>query len=93
MRLATSESALRRHLKLENTGYRELLQEMRLTTALIQLMQTTQPVYQIAYDCGYQSVSRFTSNFHRRFGLPPRAFRDSVEGSEQNLAVSAHSRA
>jgi AraC-like DNA-binding protein len=93
MRLATSESALRRHLKLENTGYRELLQEMRLTTALIQLMQTTQPVYQIAYDCGYQSVSRFTSNFHRRFGLPPRAFRDSVEGSEQNLAVSAHPRA
>ncbi len=89
-RLATSESALRRHLKQENTGFRELLQEMRLTTALLQLMQTAQPVYQIAYDCGYQSVSRFSSNFHKRFGLPPRAFRESLDEGEQNLAVSAH---
>lgn len=90
-RLATSESALRRHLKQEHTGFRELLHEMRLTSALIQLMQTAQPVYQIAYDCGYQSVSRFSSNFHKRFGLPPRAFRESVDGCEQNLDVSAHS--
>ena len=91
-RLATTESTLRRHLKSESTGFRELLYELRLTSALIQLMQTAQPVYQVAYNCGYQSVSRFTSNFHKRFGLPPRAFRESVDESEQNLTVSAHPR-
>ncbi len=87
-RLATSESTLRRHLTKEKTGFRELLHDLRLTTALMRLLQTSQPVYRIAYDCGYQSVSRFSSNFHRRFGLPPRELRDSASESEQKLEVS-----
>lgn len=87
-RLATSESTLRRHLSKEKTSFRALLHELRLTTALMRLLQTSQPVYRIAYDCGYQSVSRFSSNFHKRFGLPPRELRDSVSDSEQKLAVS-----
>lgn len=89
--LATSESALRRNLQRENTGFRELLQDLRLSTALTQLLQTSLPVYRIAYDCGYQSVSRFTSNFHKRFGLPPSVLRLGMDESEQNLAVRAHS--
>ncbi len=91
-RLATTESTLRRHLKQEKTGFRELVYEMRLSTALMQLLQTSLPVYQIAYHCGYRSVSRFSSNFHKRFGLPPRAFRESMEEVEQSLTVSEHSR-
>lgn len=87
-RLATSESTLRRHLAREKTGFRELLHELRLTTALMRLLQTSQPVYRIAYDCGYQSVSRFSSNFHKRFGLPPRELRGSASESEQKLEVS-----
>lgn len=90
-RLATSESTLRRHLKKENTGFRELLYELRLTMALMKLLQTSQPVYQIAYDCGYQSVSRFTNNFRKRFGLPPRQLRESMTESEQKLNLSEHS--
>ena len=91
-RLATTESTLRRHLKQEKTGFRELIFEMRLTTALMQLLQTSLPIYQIAYNCGYQSVSRFSSNFHKRFGLAPRAFRESMDEVEQTLTVSEHSR-
>ena len=87
-RLATSESTLRRYLVKEKTSFRTLLHELRLTTALMQLLQTSQPVYRIAYDCGYQSVSRFSSNFHKRFGLPPRELRDSMSESEQKLTVS-----
>lgn len=87
-RLATSESTLRRHLAKEKTSFRSLSHELRLTTALMQLLQTSRPVYRIAYDCGYQSVSRFSSNFHRRFGLPPRELRDSMSESEQKLTVS-----
>ncbi|MBI3453145.1 MAG: helix-turn-helix domain-containing protein [Rhodospirillales bacterium] len=79
-RLATTESTLRRNLKKEDTGFRELAAELRLTSALMKLLQTSQPVYQIAYDCGFQSVSRFTSNFHKRFGLPPRDLRVSLTG-------------
>ncbi len=86
MRLATSESSLRRNLGRENTHFRELLYELRLNAALTQLLQTSLPVYRIATDCGYRSVSRFTSNFHKRFGVPPTVFRASMNAGEQNLA-------
>ncbi len=86
-RLATSESSLRRNLNRENTHFRELLYELRLNAALTQLLQTSLPVYRIATDCGYRSVSRFTSNFHKRFGVPPTVFRASMTESEQNLTA------
>jgi len=89
-RLGASESALRRHLKGENTGFRELLHELRLGTALTLLLQTSHPVYRIAYDCGYQSVPRFTTNFHKRFGLPPKALRTSVSETGKKLDVRGH---
>lgn len=89
-RLATSESALRRHLKAENTGFRELLHELRMGTALTLLLQTSHPVYRIACDCGYQSVPRFTTNFHQRFGLPPKALRTTVTETGKKLDVHGH---
>ena len=88
-RLATTESTLRRYLKREQTSFRELLYELRLSAALIQLLQTSLPIYRIAYDCGYRSVSRFTSNFHQRFGVPPKQFRES----EQRRTSTRRSRA
>ncbi|MBI3561794.1 MAG: helix-turn-helix transcriptional regulator [Gammaproteobacteria bacterium] len=87
-RLATSQSTLRRQLQREATGFRDLLYDLRLSTALVHLLQTTTPVYQVAYDCGYQSVSRFSSNFRKRFGLAPTEFRAALDGREQSLAVS-----
>lgn len=86
-RLATTESTLRRNLKREGTHFRGILQELRLSTALMQLLQTTFPVHRIAYDCGYLSVSRFTSNFHKRFGLPPSQVRTAVNGNEHFLSA------
>lgn len=80
-KLATSESTLRRNLKKEKTGFRELLQEQRLTSALMLLLQTSRPVSRIALDCGYQSASRFSSNFHKRFGVPPSRVQESVNGA------------
>jgi AraC-like DNA-binding protein len=87
-RLAVSESTLRRKLRAEATSFRALLHELRLSAALVQLLQTTLPIYRIALDCGYQSVSRFTKNFHERFGLPPRRFRENMGESERNLTAS-----
>lgn len=88
-RLATTESTLRRHLKREGSSFRELLNELRLTTALMQLLQTTHPVYRIAYDCGYRSVSRFSSNFHKRFGTTPSQVRASMNETGQLLTGSS----
>lgn len=87
-RLATTESTLRRNLTKENTGFRELLHDLRLSTALMQLLQTQHPINRIAYDCGYQSMSRFSNNFHKRFGLPPSQFRETMRDTEHHLNVS-----
>lgn len=87
-RLAASESTLRRHLRNEKTGFREVLQEQRLASALMQLLQTSLPVSRIALDCGYQSVSRFSSNFRRRFGVSPSRLQDSGNGSSAPLSAA-----
>jgi AraC-like DNA-binding protein len=87
-RLAVSESTLRRNLRAEDTSFRALLHELRLSASLVQLLQTSLPIYRIALDCGYQSVSRFTRNFHDRFGLPPRRFRENMDEAERNLTAS-----
>jgi AraC-like DNA-binding protein len=89
-RMATSETTLRRKLRGEKTGFRELLYELRLSNALMLLVQTRQPVYRVAYACGYQSVSRFSSNFRKRFGVSPSEVRGNKNESEQILAVSEH---
>jgi AraC-like DNA-binding protein len=86
-RLATSETTLRRKLRAEGGSFRQILVELRLASGLMQLLQTSLPVYQIAFDCGYQSVSRFTSNFRKRFGLSPTEFRCSMDENGQNLPV------
>ena len=90
-RLATSESTLRRNLQKERVGFREILSELRLTTALMRLLQTSHPVSQVAYDCGFQSMSRFSANFHKRFGLPPRHLRETMNEAEQELTAADHS--
>ncbi|MES9939448.1 MAG: helix-turn-helix transcriptional regulator [Candidatus Thiodiazotropha sp. 6PLUC7] len=90
-RLAISESTLRRNLKNEQTGFRELLIEQRLSTALMLLLQTSLPITQIAFECGYQSASRFSNNFNKRFGLSPSEFRSNVNENEHDLTVSEHS--
>lgn len=73
--LAVGESTLRRHLRAEDTSFRDLLREARLGTALMRLQQSDHPVQRVAYDCGYRSVSRFTANFRQRFGLTPTELR------------------
>ena len=82
-RLAVSQSTLRRSLQKEGTGFRDMLAELRLNSGLMQVLQTSQPINQIALDSGYQSVSRFTQNFHRRFGLPPRKLRDAMKSHSE----------
>jgi len=74
-RLAMSESTLRRQLRVESTSFRDLLEEVRLDRGVELVMATDMPIGQIAYDCGYQSQSRFAERFRLRFSLSPTELR------------------
>lgn len=73
--LAMSESTLRRKLHSEGTSVQEIKDQARLTLGLHLLQTTRQPISLVAEKCGYQSQSRFTDRFKRRFGLTPSELR------------------
>ncbi len=74
--LSLTESTLRRRLREEGTGFRELLEDVRQCTALELVTQTRAPIQEIAYRCGYQSASHFIQRFRERYGMTPTALRD-----------------
>lgn len=78
-RLAVSESTLRRQLAEEGVGFRQILQELRLSTAFNQLVFGRQSISEIAYDCGYPSIPRFTENFKKQFGVTPGKLRSTLK--------------
>ena len=76
--LAVSESTLRRHLRIENTSYQSVLDDVRLGHGLNQIQMTQLPVGQIASNCGYQSLSRFSERFSQRFRITPTQLRKTM---------------
>lgn len=74
-RLALSESTLRRGLRREGAGFRDLLEEVRLDRGVELVMTTELPIGQIAHLCGYESQSRFSERFRLRFSLSPTELR------------------
>jgi AraC-like DNA-binding protein len=75
-RLALSEATLRRRLAEETTGFRDILEEVRLVHGLALVQGTDKPLKQVAVECGYASPSRFTARFRERFGTLPSDLRD-----------------
>lgn len=73
--LAMSESTLRRKLKLEGTSVQVIKDQARLGLALHLLQTSCNSIGVIAEKCGYQSQSRFTERFKKRFGLTPSELR------------------
>lgn len=71
----TSASTLRRRLRACGASFADILREARLETALGLLQTTPLAVGDIALRCGYQSHSRFSAAFRRRFGFPPKQLR------------------
>ena len=74
--LAMSAATLRRKLATENTSFRAVLEEVRLSRALTLIQTTAQPLKRIAETCGYLSPSRFATRFRMRFGTLPSQLRD-----------------
>lgn len=73
--LAMSESTLRRKLKSEGTSVQDVKDQARLGLALHMLQTTQDAIGVVAGKCGYQSQSRFTDRFKKRFGLTPSELR------------------
>lgn len=75
--LGVSESAMRRHLQVEGTSFRDLLEETRLMSGLVLVQETSLTICQVADAVGYRSQSRFTDRFKERFGVTPTTLRRS----------------
>jgi AraC-like DNA-binding protein len=73
-RLAMSPSTLRRRLKHENTGFRQLLTECRLGHALALMQERRYSLLDIAGKCGYLNQEKFSARFKRQFGLTPSEY-------------------
>lgn len=76
--LAVSESSLRRKLQLEETTFRDLLEEVRLVTGLTLLSETQDSIALVSVSVGYKSQSRFGERFKLRFGLTPTELRTTL---------------
>ncbi|MEB6336492.1 helix-turn-helix transcriptional regulator [Serratia rhizosphaerae] len=73
--LSMSEVVLRRKLSAENTALRNLMIDVRMSSALALLQSTDWPISVIAQHVGYESASRFAERFRKRFGFAPTAIR------------------
>ena len=73
--LAMSEATFRRRLADQGQSFNDILIDVRMTAALTLLQVTDQPISDIAYQVGYESASRFSVRFKKRFGFSPTAVR------------------
>lgn len=63
---------LRQHLNVTPT---ELVNEVRLRHAAVQLCSTDLPILEIASDCGFENAGHFFNLFRGRFKTTPRKYR------------------
>jgi AraC-like DNA-binding protein len=70
-----SASTLQRRLADEDTRVSQCVREVRLGAAMALLQGTSLQVSEISARCGYESHSRFSAAFRKRFGFAPSHLR------------------
>ncbi len=78
--LSLSSATLRRRLACDAINFRELLQDVRMSQALVMLQSTDSSVIENAMGVGYYSSSRFAVRFRSRFGFSPSQVRGQRRG-------------
>lgn len=63
--------------------YIEFLNEVRVGKACQQLIDTSRPITDIAYDCGYNTVANFNKQFSKLKQMSPRHFRSQFSESRK----------
>lgn len=81
-----SEATLRRRLGEEHSQFRQILEDVRLSQALGLLQESNWPISRVSQTVGYESPSRFSERFKKRFGLTPQALR-ATRTEESMLSV------
>ena len=83
-RYHVSTSCLTRHFR-EYVGMSPMqyITQSRLTLAKYLLMNTDQPVSQVATACGFKDASNFIRRFKEQFGCSPLQFRHSNQPDAQ----------
>jgi AraC-like DNA-binding protein len=76
----TPQSFCRFFKKKTNKHFFDYLNEVRISRACEHLISSDAPVSEIAYYCGYNTISNFNKLFKEATGLTPRGFR--VEAAE-----------
>lgn len=89
-RLHSTTPTVRRKLASEETSYRNLLADVRMSHALTLLQNTDLAILEVAGAVGYDSPSRFTTRFRLRFGYLPSDIRG---GHKQGLRQRAQNEA
>lgn len=80
-RLFVSSRTLRRHLRAENTNFRELLETVREDHAKHLLESSSKSVKQVAEAVGYQEPASFVHAFKRWTGFTPGQWREAQGNS------------
>jgi AraC-like DNA-binding protein len=70
-----SSRTLIRRLKREGTSYHAILDDVRRSLALEQLLGTDRPLHAIAASIGYSDAANFARAFKQWFGQPPGRYR------------------
>ena len=77
-----SDAAFSRFFK-QRTGntFIDSLTEIRLGHASRMLIDTTQSIAEVAYNCGFNNISNFNRIFKKKKGCTPKDFRESFSGT------------
>ena len=74
-RLFISPRTLRRHLQIQGTSYKALVEAERKRLALSQINKPEISIENLARDLGYGDASSFSRAFKRWYGVSPKAYR------------------
>lgn len=80
--LGLSRRSLHRHLKDEGARFSTLLDDCRFRVARHALIDTRQPLAQIACELDYSDQTAFERAFKRRTGMTPKQYRKSFAGTD-----------
>jgi len=73
----TPQSFCRLFKKRTGKSFVEYLNEVRISAACRYLLDTDWTVSEVAYNCGYKTVSNFNKLFKNISGLSPKVYRES----------------
>lgn len=63
----------------------QYLREKRMDMAKIKIATTDQPIMDICFDCGFDSIGSFSTLFKAKTGMSPRQYRQEKRKSQQAL--------